>query len=137
MIFSRNRISRQNQPGRAVSSAFGPGFSMAADTPGSLCCRNERVRLIRSELSRCARFYVAIVHAISCHLPSVLSSFVVVPSRYEETRTYRVRTAVCTTSMNANGRHWQTHNIRCSSSSRRAKLLAHTAATSSNQNHSR
>ena len=74
MIFSRNRISRQNQAGRAVSSAFGPGFSSAADTPGSLFCRHERVRLIRSELPRCARFYVAIIHAISCHVPSVLSS---------------------------------------------------------------
>ena len=31
------------------------------------------MRLIRSELFRCARFYVAIVHDISCHLPSVLA----------------------------------------------------------------
>ena len=100
MILSRNRISRQNQAGRAVSSAFGPDVSMAADTPGILCCRHERMRLILSELSRCACFYVAIVHAISCHLPSVLS--VVVRFRYKETRTYWVRTAVCTTSMNAN-----------------------------------
>ena len=31
------------------------------------------MRLIRSEVFRCARFSVAIVHVISCHLPSIFA----------------------------------------------------------------
>ena len=101
-MFSRNRISRQNQAGTAVSPAFGPGFSTAADRPVSLYCRHERLRLIRSEQSRCARLYVVNVYAIYFMSPSFGFELVVVRLGYEETRTYWVRTAVCTTSMNAN-----------------------------------
>ena len=86
------------------------------------------MRLINGELFRCARFFVVIFHVILCHFSSFARRCTL---RYEETRTYGVRTAaVCTTSMNANRRRRQTHNITCSSSSRRAKLPIHTAARS-------
>ena len=94
------------------------------------------MRLIHSELFRCARFFVVIFHVISCHLPSFARRRTL---KHEETSTYGVRIeAVFTTSMNANRRHRQTR-IRYSSRSRRAKLLKYIAPRSrgGNKKHSR